>query len=368
MSPAAGTSGKILENLPPDARVLLVRMRSLGDTLLLTPAIRRLKQWRPDLRLSVLLYEDFAPALQGNPDLEEVIVLRKGGLGGLLSAFAIWKKVRQQKFHLVVNLHGGTMSALLTWFCGAEHRLAGGPLPYRFAYTAMPPPLGEVIGHDKIHCVEVPLGTLQWAGLPPGDVPPMVLVPQEDARRVIHTKLQAAGLAPGERYAVMVPVARFATLEWPFERYGAIARYLKEKHGLTSVLDCLSGEEWKLDAVDRAYGSRLPRLVPLSIPELAALIDGAELFVGNDSGPAHIAAALQRPSVVLYGSSDSVVWRPWRAPHRIVQNPYDCNPCRGDRCYAFKQPECILSLRVEQVQGAIDSLLQEVSGNQTDAG
>ncbi len=153
-------------------------------------------------------------------------------------------------------------------------------------------------------------------------------------------------------------------MEWPLERYAAIARYLREKHGLVPVLDSLPGEEEKLDLVDKAYGERLPRLVPLGISELAALIEGAAIFVGNDSGPVHMAAALQRPAVVLYGSSDSSVWRPWKSPHVVVQNPYDCNPCRGNRCYAFERPECILSIREEQVQSAIDSLLAEETAEQ----
>jgi ADP-heptose:LPS heptosyltransferase len=121
------------------------------------------------------------------------------------------------------------------------------------------------------------------------------------------------------------------------------------------------GEGAKLDAVARAHGKALIRLEGLPLPELVALLEPAALFVGNDSGPAHIAAALNRPLVVLFGSSNSTVWRPWRASHEIVQNHYACNPCRGDRCYAFAQPECILSITLEQVRAAVERVLAPAS-------
>jgi ADP-heptose:LPS heptosyltransferase len=129
---------------------------------------------------------------------------------------------------------------------------------------------------------------------------------------------------------------------------------------LAPVLICGRGEGAKLDAVARGFGRAWVRLEEPPAPELVALVEGAALFVGNDSGPAHIAAALERPLVVLFGSSDSEAWRPWSragALGAVVQNPYACNPCRGDRCYAFAQPECILSITPQQVRAAIERVL-----------
>jgi ADP-heptose:LPS heptosyltransferase len=91
------------------------------------------------------------------------------------------------------------------------------------------------------------------------------------------------------------------------------------------------------------------------------------LFVGNDSGPAHLAVALGRPVVVIFGSSSSPIWGPWPPPPfnptaRVVQNSFDCNPCPGDRCYKFSQPECILSVTFEQVRQAVEKVLVPVEG------
>jgi ADP-heptose:LPS heptosyltransferase len=89
------------------------------------------------------------------------------------------------------------------------------------------------------------------------------------------------------------------------------------------------------------------------------MVAGARVFVGNDSGPAHIAAAARTPVVTIFGSSHSALWRPWKAPDSaVVQNYFDCNPCPGDRCYAFAEPRCILSITTEQVRVCLDALLR----------
>ncbi len=82
-----------------------------------------------------------------------------------------------------------------------------------------------------------------------------------------------------------------------------------------------------------------------------------QLFVGNDSGPTHLAAALSVPVVVLFGSSDSALWSPWKTSYRMVQNSFDCNPCPGYRCLVYNEPRCILSITSSQVKVAIDALL-----------
>lgn len=356
----ANPPGSLLAALPGGARLLLIRLRSLGDALLTTPALRALKQWRPDLSLSVLLYRRFAPILAGNPDVDEVIAFDPAGAGAPATIARTLAAIRRRRFAACFNLHGGTLSALLTRLSGARERVAFGHFRFRFAYTALAPAPEVVLGRDRLHNVERLLALFYWAGLPPGEIPPLTVVPQPTARAAVAQMLAARGLPPGGRYAVLHPIANFFTKEWPFERYAELAHLLEREHGLIPVFTSGTGEGAKLDAVARAYGGALVRMESLTVSELVALIEGAALFIGTDSGPAHIAAALGLPVVVLFGSSDSTAWGPWRTPHAVVQNPYLCNPCRGDRCYAFAQPECILSISLAQVRAAVERLLTKV--------
>lgn len=357
MSSARPSPRPFLPDLATGARLLLVRLRSLGDALLLTPALRALKQWRPDLRLAVLLYRRFAPILAGNPDVDELLEFEPSGATGLAETARLAATLRRRRFDACFNLHGGTLSALLTRASGTRHRVGFGHYRFRFAYTALAPEPLALAGRARLHAVERTMALFYWAGLPPGEIPPLQVFPSPAARGSVAQKLATRGLRAGARYAVLHPVANFFTKEWPFERYAELAQTLETAHGLTPVFTAGPGEGSKLDAVARAYGRTLVRLESLAIPELVALIEGATLFIGNDSGPAHIAAAFGRPTVVLFGSSDSVAWRPWRAPHAIMQNDFPCNPCRGDRCYAFAEPQCILSITPEQVHAAVERLL-----------
>jgi predicted lipopolysaccharide heptosyltransferase III len=347
----------VLPSLPEGARVLIVRLRSLGDTLLLTPALRALKAWRPDLRLSLLLYERFAPVLEGNPDVDEVVAFNPAGLSSAPAIAQVAARLRRGRLAASFNLHGGTLSALLTRASGAPHRVSFEHFRFGFLYTGRSPHPRTLLGHNRLHTVEAQLALFYAAGLPQGGIPPTRIYPQEAARRTIRQELSARGIEPGTRYAVLHPVANFRTKEWPFDRYAALAGTLERQHGLVSVFVCGAGEGSRLDAVARHFAKPLVRFNSLTIPGLVALIEGAQLFVGNDSGPAHIAAALNRPAVVLFGSSNASLWHPWQTRHEIVQNDYACNPCRGDRCYAFEEPECILSIRVQQVEAAVERLL-----------
>ncbi len=93
--------------------------------------------------------------------------------------------------------------------------------------------------------------------------------------------------------------------------------------------------------------------------DIVALTAGARIFVGNDSGPAHIAAAVRIPVLVIFGSSHAASWKPWKAvDSAVVQNYFDCNPCPGDRCYVYEEPRCILSISGEQVKVCLEALLR----------
>jgi len=97
----------------------------------------------------------------------------------------------------------------------------------------------------------------------------------------------------------------------------------------------------------------------LSLPEITALASKARLFVGNDSGIAHIAAAVNTPTVVIFGSSNRDHWRPWTdTPNEIVYEEFPCQPCPGYECKEFGEPKCILSVSTENVFKAIERVLQ----------
>ena len=359
MSGASGIPppAPILCDLPSHSRLLFIRLRSIGDLVLLTPALALLKRWRADLKVSVLVESRFLALLEANPDIDQLICwdAEQPGDSDWRARLGRVREIRAQRFAVAINLHGGPTSAWVTAASGARWRVGFAHYPRKFIYNLRVPDARLILAQEIVHTTEHQASALFWLGLPREEIPaPRLVVP---ARWKDSARTRLARLGINSPYAVVHPTALFATKQWPPERFAELGKYLEKEKGLATVYTCGPGESSVLDAVEQATGKSLRRLEDLHLAELMAILEPARLFVGNDSGPAHIAGALGVPTVVIFGSSNASIWKPWRAQARIVQNPYPCNPCPGDRCYQFPQPECILSVGVEQVRSAVGTAL-----------
>jgi predicted lipopolysaccharide heptosyltransferase III len=325
----------ILLNLPVQARILLIRVRSMGDCLLLTSPIRALKEEFPRFRISVLVESRFAGCFEGNPDIEEVLsISRKREALSLV----------RRRFDLVVNLHGGPTSLTYSLLARGP-RIGFEQFQYNRLYQGLLPS-----PDPKIHSVEATMAAFQWLGVQRETPPPL----RYDGRPQRMSPMLGAVRNP---YVVIHPAALMETKRWEARKFAELARSLQNL-GLSIVLTCGPGEESSVAEVSKDVPS--PQiLLGLGIPELAELIRGAKLYVGNDSGPMHLAAAVGTPIIALWGSSDSRRWRPWSAEHVVVQNPFECNPCPGYRCLVAPTPLCIESVTVEQAVVAAEQLLKK---------
>lgn len=341
-------SPSLLKDLPVSAEVLIIRLRSLGDVVLLTPALSAVHAWRPDLRLSVLVEAFCAPVLEGNPAVAEILVM-----GGFLSTTT---KLRRRHFPVVYNQHAGPTSALLTAAIGARKRVCWTRRQFSFVYNLLVTDPG-----DKIHTVDHRMEQFYATGLPRGPIPPARVYPQPDARAAVAKKLAEAGIAPGTAYALIHPGGKYFTKRWTVDNFVALARWLDKIQGIVPVFNTGGNETAIVNQLQNECGGEFALIDSLDLQQLIALVAGARIFIGNDSGPTHLATATGRPVVAIFGSSSSVHWRPWRVAHRVVQNDFPCNPCPGDRCYAFAEPRCILSVTLEQVQQACEALLAETT-------
>jgi ADP-heptose:LPS heptosyltransferase len=157
------------------------------------------------------------------------------------------------------------------------------------------------------------------------------------------------------------PVAAFDTKQWATENFARVAEYLSEK-GLQIVAVATKKEREVLENLKKLSKAPVITFDELTLPEITALASEAKIFVGNDSGIAHIAAAVNTPSVVVFGSSNVNHWRPWTdAPHEVVYEKLPCQPCAGYFCKEFDAPRCILSVKTERVIEAVEKVLSQKS-------
>ena len=326
-----------------------MRLRSLGDIVLETPAIAALHAWRPDLRICVLVEPRFAAALEGNPAIAEVLFSR-----GLCETA---RELRRRRFPVAFNQHGGPRSALLMAASGSPVRVCWKGFQFSFFYNGRVPDAAEFYGTPVVHTVEHRISQFYSLGLPRGPIPVARIFPRPDARASVAQALAGSGVPPDAPYAVLQPGARLRTMQWPVNKYAQIARWLREAHGIACVVNLGAQDETIADDVRREMRDYAAIPKPFDLREMIALIAGACLFVGNDSGPAHVAAAAGRPSVVVYGPTNPVQWRPWRTEHRIVEAGARFRAIRGDKSLAIGRPRTIQSIDVGEVRSACEELL-----------
>lgn len=304
---------------------------------MLTSPVRALKQEFPKFRIAVLAESRFTGCFDANPDFDEVIPA-----DGKLSTA---RRLLRKRFDAVVNLHGGPTSFAFSCFAGGK-RIGAEHYQYARFYSGLVPP-----PDSAVHTVESTMATFQWLGVRAVSPPALryEFHPAEAAR--IDERFK------GRPYALIHPAALMSTKRWDAARFAEVGKKLADRN-LTIVVTSGPGEQ--------AYAAEVARSIPgtvimlgLSIPELAELIRAARIYVGNDSGPMHLAAAVNTPAVAVWGSSDSRRWRPWAVPHRVVQNPFECNPCPGYRCLVSDSPLCIESVTVDQVSAAAMELLEK---------
>jgi lipopolysaccharide heptosyltransferase III len=277
----------VLERLPRDSRIAILRLRSLGDCVLTTPATDILKRARPDLRLAMVVEDRFRALFEGNPDLERILSPDPLAL-------------RRWRPQLCLNLHGGARSAWLTALSGASWRAGFAHFRYPFLYNLHIPRAQEILGVERtVHTAEHLASAMFYLGAPRCDIP--------------RAKLAAQPLSDGRGCAIIHPAAATPEKTWSADGFLAVAEALRQA-GLTPVF--IGGEGDDLSAF-RMY--RTLSAAPLTA--IKNLLAQAALFVGNDSGPAHMAAAFGLPVVVIFGASDPVIWGPWRTVSQIVASP-----------------------------------------------
>ncbi|MBZ5633976.1 MAG: glycosyltransferase family 9 protein [Acidobacteriia bacterium] len=278
----------LLERLPSGSRITVIRLRSLGDCVLTTPALALLKSHRPDVRIGVVVEDRFRAVFEGSSLVDEILP-------------PVARTIAQWRSKMALNFHGGSRSLWLTAASGAEIRAGFAHHTYSFLYNAKIPRAQEILGEERrVHTAEHIASAMFWMGVPRTEIP----------RAQLH-----AGPTPlAGAYAVFHPFASTPEKTWPAERFLAVAEHLRDKAGLEPVF--LAGPA---DDPDAFAKFRVIRNAPLT--QVKSVVAGAQLFVGNDSGPAHIAAAFGVPSVVLFGPSDPVTWAPWKTEARVLTAP-----------------------------------------------
>ncbi|HEY2847808.1 MAG TPA: glycosyltransferase family 9 protein, partial [Pyrinomonadaceae bacterium] len=280
-------------------RILVVKLRSIGDTVLSTPTLIALRRHTPHADIDILLEDWVAPVLHG---FEGVDVISMGS--GTGERIKTAHRLRRRKYDVAFNLHGGTTSTFLTWASGAKHRFGNADYQYSFLCNHLLSSPADFWGHEKLHSAEQQLALIGYSGVPVQDLPKTQLTVTDDALRSVESRLSLSQISNSRSEIVLFhPGTAFFTKQWPAKNFAAAAEYIANK-GFSIIAIGTKVESAILAELSSSAQVPVTTFDDLTLPEITALASKARIFIGNDSGIAHIAAAVQTPTVVIFGSSN----------------------------------------------------------------
>ena len=346
-------------------RVLVVKMRYHGDVLLASPVFHVLKRAYPHLEVDALVYRETAAMLSGHPDIDLVhCVDRRDSFDGVWSylkgELALWQALRIRRYDLVIHLTEHWRGVMLKHLLGipvavvARYRRRTGWFWTRSFTHHYPVPVAPR------HKAESHLDALRRIGVQPAEVSDrrLSLAFSEDEAVSARDKRRTAGLAE-DGYVLVHPTSRFAYKCWQAERMAELIDRI-EAAGKRVLITCApdAGERRMVDAILAKTHSKPASLAgALTLKELAASIAAARMFIGVDSAPMHMAAAVGTPLVALFGPSNQGVWGPWMVEHRIVSTRQTCQPCQLRGCGDGQLSDCLYEIGVEQAWSAVHQIL-----------
>ena len=337
------------------SRALVVKLRHHGDVLLAAPVLGVLKAHAPRLEVDALVYDDTAPMLEGHPALAHL-----HRIGREWRALDTWARLREERallrtlraraydllVHLTEHPRGAWLARLLRVRYGVAPQMDDRGRWWRHSFTHHYPLI------RNRHQVEVNLDALRRIGVYPAlNERKVHFVPGEAAEQAVSQ------LPLPAEFVHMHPASRWTFKCWPAERNAQLVdRLAAEGHPV--VLTAAPQETGFIDQIlAKTASSPLNLAGKLSLKQLGALTARARVFIGVDSMPMHLAAAMGTPTLALFGPSSENVWGPWNVEQRVVTSTHSCRPCNLDGCGGGKVSECLTLLPVDAVHAAARELL-----------
>lgn len=341
-------------------RVLVIKLRHHGDVLVTSPVFSVLKAHAPHAEIDALVYSDTADMVTFHPAVVRVFGVERGARGwrALKEGWRLWRELRARRYDLLIHLTENPRGAVLARLLAPRYRVAR-DFPgrrgraWRGSFTHL-----YKLPTTPRHIVEQHLDALRRIGIrPEREERGLTLVPGADAEGVIDARLAQHDL-PVRGFVVFHPTSRWLFKCWREDRCAALIDTLTrtgERIVITSAPD-----PQELAMVQRILALLAQPVVDfsgqLTLKQLAALISRARLFIGMDSVPMHMAAALQVPTVALFGPSGDKEWGPWQVRHEIVVSDQSCRPCGLDGCGGGKVSECMTDITADRVYTAVMAL------------
>jgi lipopolysaccharide heptosyltransferase II len=322
-------------------RILVTRLRYLGDVIITTPVIRTLKNRYPDAEIYYLAESKYASILQQNPYLDGIIRLEEG-LRGTIKAI---REIRRKRFVAVVDLFYNPRSAEILFLSGVPIRLGGNRKARRMFYTH-----NFEVPQEIRSCVQHHLYSLNNldCNYSMNEFPRVYLSKEEkeEGKRIIENII---GVKLARKSVIAIhPGGTFQSKRWPVNYFALLADMLLESFNVKIVVITSPGQKNFARQVNDLSKHELTVLPLFPIRTLASVLNFCEGTIANDGGILHLSVALGKPTTGIFGPTEPDIWFPYEddGRFRLATKNLECAPCHKDYC---KTMECLRDLRVEKV-------------------
>ncbi|MEA3280294.1 MAG: lipopolysaccharide heptosyltransferase II [Thermodesulfobacteriota bacterium] len=342
-------------NLRNIKRLLIRSTNWIGDAVMTTPAIRAIRKNFPNAEISILAKPWVAPLFESSPYVDNLLIYDSAGKHkGLAGKLRLARELKKYRFDAAILLQNAIEAAIIAFFAGIPCRIGYNTDARGFLLTHPVPCTPQI---KKIHQTGYYLGILQGVGLKTDGLELDLVVDKKYQKRSAEI-LEEHGISRKEMLVGINPSATFGPAkQWFPERYAALSDKIHEVFGARILLFGGPG--------DRELGARISRMMQhppvdlcgkTDLEEALALINMCNLFITNDSGLMHVAAALDVPLIAIFGSTNSVTTGPQSQRSKIVRVPIKCSPCLKPEC-----PEghlkCMDQIDVDMVFEAVRKIL-----------
>lgn len=332
-------------------KILAIELRYIGDMLFITPALRAIKENFPNAHLSLLMQRAYRDIMGENPCIDKLILyVKETGLPGFVK---ILRRIRKEEFDLVINFHDSWRCILFTALSKAKFKV-GYNLRGQGVFLDAKLTPAYIKGQPK-HEVDSHLDLVRIIGASEvNNKDPQMWITKQD-RRFASQFLNKHKIGSGDLIIGLNAGGSWPTKRWPEEKFARLGdRLIKDYNAKVLVF----GGPQDISLLQRlkTFMRETPIVAKINLRQLAALAQRCDLFISNDSGPVHIAAAIHTPTIAIFGPSDPRKYAPYGKGHLVVRKDLPCSPCGQHRC---KSHDCMKLITVEDVLGAAMAQLKK---------
>ena len=326
-------------------RILLIDLLYMGDLIFATPFFRQLRKNYPESEIDIIVNANFYDLIEDNPYFDKVIAYDKNW--SIKESYNFAKEINKENYDLGINIHGNWRTILLMYLISPAYNIGyGGD--------------GKSLFLDKtiettadLHMVEVYLQFLEKMGLKRFADDKIELkvdeIAEKNMEKFLVEKYNQKKMKKDKSLVALNTGGTWPTKRWPKKKYAKLADEIKNQGEQVIFIGGPSDKKRVKDIISMMENNRVINAAgKTSLKELAALVKICDLVISNDSGPAHVAAAVGTKTITIFGPSDEKKYSPYGEIHEIIKTEIDCRPCGEHEC-PLGHHNCMEKIEVEEV-------------------